>query len=196
MIVQTVSYPLISNGGSITHVDVVLIAGTCGFLVLAVGFACVFARLISQDRITVPPEPGEELFSPARYRLMERLLEEANEKCLASQSDGGADVEKKFRNLRIKIFRGYMQQLSDDFNHIHKVLKGQLVQSDVERPDVAGRLMKQQFLFAFSMMRIELKLMLYGWGWRGMDVRSVTESLDRMRNQLQSLAALAEPAPL
>jgi len=57
-------------------------------------------------------------------------------------------------------------------------------------------LMKQQFLFAFSMMRIELKLMLYGWGWRGMEVRRVTESLDRLRNQLQSLAALAEPAPI
>ena len=184
------------NGGLITHVDVVLIAATCGFLVLAIGFACVFARLISQDRITVPPEPGEELFSPARYRLMERLLDEADEKFLASQSEGGADVEKKFRTLRIKIFRGYMQQLSDDFNHIHKVLKGQLVQSDVERPDVAGRLMKQQFLFAFSMMRIELKLVLYGLGWRGMDVCSLTESLDRLRNQLQSLAALAEPAPL
>ena len=176
--------------------DVVLIAATCGFLVLAIGFGCVFARLISQDRITVPPEPDEELFSPARYHLMERLLEEADEKFLAAQSEGDVNVEKKFRNLRIKIFRGYMQQLSDDFNHIHKVLKGQLVQTDVERPDVAGRLMKQQFLFAFSMMRIELKLMLYGWGWRGMDVRNVTESLDRMRNQLQSLAALAEPSPL
>ena len=176
--------------------DVVLIAATCGFLVLATGFACLFARLISRDRITVPPEPDEELFSPARYRLMERLLEEADGKFLAWQSDGDANAEKKFRNFRIKIFRGYMQQLSDDFNHIHKVLKGQLVQSDVERPDVAGRLMKQQFLFAFSMMRIELKLMLYGWGWRGMEVRRVTESLDRLRNQLQSLAALAEPAPI
>jgi len=59
---------------------------------------------------------------------------------------------------RVKLFRGYMHQLSEDFNRICKALKLLMVQSHADRPDLAGLLLKQQFTFSMAMMAVEVKL--------------------------------------
>ena len=56
--------------------DLVIIAITVCFLLLAAGFGVVFARLISRDRIALPISESDTIFSPNRYRVVERLLEE------------------------------------------------------------------------------------------------------------------------
>jgi len=85
---------------------------------------------------------------------------------------------------------------SDDFYKICKTIKLLMVTSEIDRPDLAGVLMKQQFRFALGMGLVEFKLTLYGLGWRGVsvDVKHVLGSLDTMRAQLQSLAGIAQPA--
>jgi hypothetical protein len=76
---------------------------------------------------------------------MERLLAEADQKLVASLDD--RRMARKFRKVRVKIFRGYMMQLSEDFNRICKAIKLLMVTSQVDRPDLAGILMKQQLIF-------------------------------------------------
>jgi len=106
----------------------------------------------------------------------------------------GRDAEKKLRKVRVHIFRSYTQQLSDDFERISKALKALMVASEVDRPDLAGFLMKQQLLFSVVMMSVEIKLIPYELGWSGVDVSGLLRSLQRMRTQLESLAAAAEPS--
>ena len=60
--------------------------------------------------------------------------------------------------------------------------------------DLAGLLMKQQFLFAVGMISVEFKLLLYGCGWRRVDVNDLLRTLETMRRRLQSFAAFAQPA--
>ena len=74
------------------------------------------------------------------------------------------------------------------------MIKLLMVTSQVDRPDLAGFLMKQQLLFVFAMMSVELKLLLYGFGWSNVDVHRLTDSVDAVCAQLRSLAAIAEPS--
>jgi len=172
--------------------DPVTLMVALSLIVLTAAFGLVFARLISRDRITAPPDDWEAILSPTRYQVMERLLEEADQKLVASIGD--RNLENKFRKFRIKILRGYMQQLSEDFGRVAKAVKLVMLHSPADRRDLAGVLMKQQLRFALTMMSLEFKLTLFASGFGTLDVRGLTGSLDRLRTQLQCLAAIAQPS--
>ena len=95
--------------------------------------------------------------------------------------------------MRVKIFRGYMLQLCEDFNQICKAIKLLMVASEVDRSELSGVILKQQFQFSLRLMRIEVELILYSLGYSGIDTTGLTESLNALRNQLQGLIAVAEP---
>ena len=160
-------------------------------MLLAIGFAAVFARLISRDRIILPVEESDPIFSPSRYRVVERQLAEADRRTVAALNDKKA--EKKLRKVRVKIFRGYMVQLSEDFNRTCKAIKLLMVTSEVDRSQLSGVILKQQFQFSLRLMRIEVELILYSLGYSGIATTGLTESLEALRLQLQGLIAVAEP---
>jgi hypothetical protein len=163
------------------------------FILLGVAFGALFATLISRDRINGFPDVSDEIFSQARYRAMDRLLGEEDQNFLRSQAGWNRLKEKNFRKARIRILRGYVQQLADDFNKICKAIKFLIVSSAVDRPDLAGLLMKQRFLFASGMISVEFKLILYGFGWSSVDVHDLMRTLETMRGHLQTFAAIAQP---
>jgi hypothetical protein len=171
--------------------DVVIIAIGVFFVLLAAGFGAVFARLISRDRIAVPISESDAIFCPNRYRVVERLLAEVDLR--AVKFVGDRRLEKEFRKVRVKIFRGYLLQLSEDFNQICKTIKLIMVTSDVDRSDLSGIILKQQFQFSLRLMRIEVELLLFSLGYSGIDTSGLTESLDALRMQLQGMVAVAEP---
>lgn len=172
--------------------DLLVVATAGCFMLMAVGFGLVLARLISRNRILLTGDESDPICSPMRYRPIERLLAEADQKILASLGD--RNKERLARKVRAKIFRGYTKQLSEDLNQISQAIKAIMVTSPVDRPDLAGFLMKQQLIFAFSMMWAEVKLLLYESGWSGIDVRRLRESVDTLCAQLGSLTAIAEPS--
>jgi hypothetical protein len=174
--------------------DLITVLATLIFIGLAAGFAMVFARLTSRNRLSHPPEEWEGILSVTRYKAMERLLDEPDRQFLSSQPRFNRTAEKKFRATRVRLFRGYAHQLAEDFNRICKAVKIMMVQSHVDRPDLAGLLLKQQFTFAFAMMTVEGKLVLYSFGWAGVDAKALMQPLAAVRSQLESLAAFAEPS--
>src|SRR5580700_2238492 len=129
--------------------DWMMVVITLIFLVLAGGFAVLFQRLTSRDRASMPLplDDWEGLFSPSRYKAMERLLDETDGNFLRSQPGVKPGVENKLRRSRVQLFRAYMHQLSDDFQRICKALKVLMIHSPVERDDLAGLILKQQFQF-------------------------------------------------
>lgn len=174
--------------------DLITLVATLIFVVLAAGFGILFARLTARDRLSLPPEDWEGIFSPSRYKAMERLLDEADEKFLWSHQKFNRESDKRFRRKRVKIFRGYMQQLSEDFTRICKTLKVMMVESKVDRHDLAGIMLKQRFTFAILMMTVEVKLTLYSLGWAQVDAQALLQPLTALRSQLQMLAAMADPS--
>jgi len=172
------------------------VVATLVFALPVAGFVLLIRRLTARDRVAVPlpMEDWEGMFSPSRYRAMERLLDDADRDFLHSQPGASSKVEKKFRKARITLFRAYMHQLAADFHRVCKALKILMVHSPVERHDLAGMIMKQQFQFTTTMMATEVRLVLYSWGWAGVSTEALLEPLTAVRTQLQSLAAIADPS--
>ncbi len=176
--------------------DWVTVLITVVLLVLAGGFAALFKRLTSRDHASMPLplDDWEGIFSPSRYKAMERLLDETDRDFLRSYPGVSRGMERKLRRTRVTLFRAYMRQLSDDFHRICKALKILMVHSPVERHDLAGLILKQQFQFSVTMTITEVRLTLYSLGLSNVDTRALLEPLTAVRAQLQSLAAVADPA--
>lgn len=166
------------------------------FALPAAGFIVLLRRLTARDHAShpLPLEDWEGIFSPSRYRAMERLLDDSDRDFLSAQPGVSSVVVKKFRKARVVLFRAYMHQLSDDFHRICKALKMLMVHAPVERHDLAGLILKQQFHFTVTMMTTEVRLVLYSYGWSGVSAEALLEPLTAVRMQLQSLAAIADPS--
>jgi hypothetical protein len=68
-----------------------------------------------------------------------------------------------------------------------------MVDSQVDRPDLAGLLMKQHFIFTLTALSIEFRLVLYNFGVGAPDGRELITSLDTMCTQLRTLSLVVEP---
>ncbi len=173
--------------------NAVLLAAALFLVLLGVGFGMLFAQLLSRERLLPLPDDWEEMFSPARYRAMERLLEETDYQYLASRSGNNKTLEKQLRERRMRIFQAYINCLSQDFTRICKAIKKVMVDSQVDRPDLAGLLMKQHFIFTLTALSIEFRLVLYNFGVGTPDGKDLITSLDTMCTQLRTLSLVVEP---
>jgi hypothetical protein len=174
--------------------NAVLLGAALFLVLLGVGFGVLFAQLLSRDRTLPLPDDWEEIFSPARYRAMERLLEQTDYQYLASKSGNNKRLERQLRERRIRIFQAYINSLSHDFTRICKAIKKVMVDSQVDRPDLAGLLMKQHFIFTLTVLSIEFRLGLYHFGVGTPDGRELIDSLDAMCGQLRTLSLVIDSA--
>jgi hypothetical protein len=174
--------------------NAVLLGAALFLVLLGVGFGVLFAQLLSRDRTVPLPDDWEEVFSPARYRAMERLLEQTDYQYLASKSGYNKRLERQLRERRIRIFQAYVNCLSQDFTRICKAIKKVMVDSQVDRPDLAGLLMKQHFIFTLTVLSIEFRLGLYHFGVGTPDGRDLIDSLDAMCGQLRTLSLVVDAA--
>jgi len=62
------------------------------------------------------------------------------------------------------------------------------------RPDLAGLLMKQHFIFTLTVLSIEVRLVLYNAGIGTPDGRDLVESLEAMCGQLRTLSLVVDAA--
>jgi len=173
---------------------IALITATLFFLLASVGFTLVFRRLISRDRTLSLSVDWDDIFSPTRYRAMERLLDEGEYEFVASQAGYNPNVEKKLRAERVRIFRGYVRWLGNDFTRISSAVKTLMLASETDRTDLAGLVMKQQFSFVSAFVAVEFRIILYSFGWSRVEVGALLEAFDGMRAQLQPLIAVVQPS--
>lgn len=174
--------------------NVVLLGAALFLVLLGVGFGFLFAKLLSGDHALALPEDWEDVFSPGRYKAIERLLAETDCQYLASTAGSNKKLEKPLRDQRARIFGAYVNCLSQDFNRICNAIKKVIVDSQVDRPDLAGLLMKQHFLFSLTVLSIEFRLVLYHVGLGAPDGRDLVDALDTMCAQLRTLSLVIEPA--
>ncbi len=175
--------------------NLILMLGIGILAFLGLAFLLLFKTLMSGGRKEALPGDWENIFAPARYKPMERLLDPVDHEFLASQPSYSRRMGRRFRANRIAIFRGYAHCLGRDFARVSSALKMLMVHASVDRSALAGLLFRQRLTFSCALLSLEVKLALHGFGWSipAVDVRNLLGALDAMRAQVRALAAVAEP---
>jgi len=180
-----------------TSMNPFLLSSVGIFVFLGIAFLLLFRRLSAGNSESVFPQDLENLFAPSRYKPMERLLNQADGCYLASQPACNRSMMRRFRSRRLGIFRGYARCLGRDFTRVSNALKMLMIHAPVDRSELAGLLLKQQLLFSVSMMSLQFRLVLHGFGWSApmADVHSLVKALDDLRTQLRVLALTVQTSP-
>jgi hypothetical protein len=164
--------------------SLVLILAAAFFLM---AFAVVFMVLqkIQTDH-SVPPELLSQDSLVERYRPMFRLLDESDCEFIASGFPGSSEL-RRFRAERRSLFRVYLRNLGSDHSRIVGAIRDLLVNSQLDRPDLAKALYRCQLMFALAMISVEFKLFLHALGIGTVDVRSLVAAVEGLQIQLQDM---------
>jgi len=170
-----------------------LILTVIGIVCLILALRWLYRRASSGPSLPVTAEWIDEL-SVERYQPMMRLLEGDDLRFLQLQSGFTAGMEQDFRRERSRIFRSYLQCLHLDFQRVSMALKVVMVQSRYDRPDLAAALVRSQRAFAFGMLMVHGRLLLYRWGLGTVEVGALLRVFDSARLELRSLVPVGAAA--
>lgn len=174
--------------------NVIYVAAAGLALMTAAGFALLFRRLLSPARLDGLSRDWLSSFSVARYRPMERLLDEEDYRFLSSQSGDTTDLVRRLRAERRKIFRGYLGCLKKDFNRLEGLLRLYTVYAEEDRPELVRAILRRRLRFTCAFWAVEFRLLLHSLGMGTVDVRQVLAPLDSMKLQLGQLVLARQSA--
>jgi hypothetical protein len=166
-----------------------LILSMVAVLCLAVGVVVAFLLrrlIVGPNTLPVSVDWINDL-SALRYRPMERLLSDEDERFLASQPGCNRKMLRRMRSERRRLFRGYLACLSTDFSRVGVALRLIMTHSAQDRPDLAGILYKQQALFAIGMLNVQWRLALHTLGLGNVDVSGLVRAMEHMRLELRQM---------
>lgn len=125
--------------------------------------------------------------SVERYRPMLRLLDESDLEFLCRQPGFDREMARRLRRQRCHIFGGYLNSLGDDFRKMCRTLRVLMVNSTVDRPDLAAALTRKQSEFRLCMLRARCRLLLYRWGRGCVDIASLMRLFENLCGELQGM---------
>jgi hypothetical protein len=159
----------------------------CSSTVAGLAVALAFRKMASpKNAHPVTAEWVEEL-SVERYQPMLRLLDDRDVRALERITGVGPEKVAQFRRERARLFREYLKRLNGDFASVCLALKVIMLQAEVDRPDLAGTLLRAQFRFAAGMVSVQVHLALYELGIGNVQVQGLLTLFDSMRLQLRTL---------
>ena len=141
-------------------------------------------RLLNSVAQSNRPLPDAE-----RYRPMLRLLS-ADDLSFVARNPA---LRAKLAARRRELFRGYVRCLTKDYAQLLGSIRRLMVESGVDRPDLAKALAKNRFAFALALCRIELHLRLHAVGLSNVDVSGLVEALDGLRATVNVMTPVAVP---
>jgi hypothetical protein len=154
--------------------------------ILTVLAAMTYSILRNTRRDNAPPEPLTDESLAARYRPMFRLLDEAD----CNTVNGGFHSRIslwRFRFERRSLFRAYLLNLGADHARIVAAIRDLLVQSELDRPDLAKALCQCRIRFAMSMFSVECNLLRHTLGIGTVDVRGLVNAVEGLQVQFQDM---------
>jgi hypothetical protein len=159
---------------------VALFAGTLFVLALGIFGLLFVMRLRILHSAETNPAPA---ILPGRYRPMLRLLADEDFRFVSANPS----LKKTFRTERCRLFRAYLRCLARDYGRLLAGLRHAMVQSGVDRPDLAQALVRNRFRFAVSLCNAEIRLVLYSAGIGKVDISGLVGDLDALRTQAGAL---------
>jgi hypothetical protein len=124
------------------------------------------------------------LIDVTRYQPMQRLLSTSDLALVA----GDKELTKLLRKRRYKVFRSYLRCLTKDYGALLGGVRLMMVQSQVDRPDLAGLLFKGELRFSVSLCKIEAALLLYRFGIATPDVHTLVDQVRSLGTEMQAPA--------
>jgi hypothetical protein len=174
-------------------VGIILLIATAFVLFLFGSFVVVFRRLSAHEPLA--QDDAWTLQTCAdRYRPLERLLDVQEYRFLESHRGFRRSTIRRYRRRRVQVFRGYLRCLSVDYGRICAAIRLLIVQSPLDRPDLASLLVRQRLVFAFHFLLAEYRLSLHGLGLGHVDVAHLLNALEQMQVQLRDLTVEIFPA--
>jgi hypothetical protein len=164
---------------------IMLMVVVAALFVMGLAVVITVLRKIQTDN-SVPAEILDQESLAARYRPMFRLLDESECGFIASGFADKANL-RRFRAERRSLFRVYLRNLGADHARIVGAIRNLLVQSQMDRPDLAKALFRCQLMFALAMVAVEFKLQLHALGIGNVDVRSMVAAVESLQLQLQDM---------
>jgi hypothetical protein len=150
--------------------------------IIAAGSAALLfvtrARLLDSTALSHARLPESD-----RYRPMLRLLSDADFDFVAANPV----LRRTIRARRREMFRGYLRCLTKDYARLLSGIRRMMVESGVDRPDLAKALAKNRMMFTFALCRIEVHLQLHALGVGKVDVSGLVEALDALRGAVSVL---------
>jgi|SRR5271170_1040069 len=162
-------------------------------VLLVAAFTFLFYRLASRfDRESNAAEWLDE-FSLASYAPMRRLLDQRDIEFLKKQPGYHPALAKSLRRERRKALIGYLELMIADFNQLLHIGRLMLINSNIDRPEFARTLWRQQIRFYASVCSIRCKLALSPLGLR-VERLELLDSLASMFQQVKEIASQDSPA--
>jgi len=152
------------------------------FLIAVIGIASQFFikfRMLQASEC-LPPSKNVA----GRYRPMVRLLSDEDIEFVA----GNKIAVRTLRSERRKLFRRYLACLTKDYARLLAGIRMVMVQSGVDRPDLANALAKNRVLFALAICRVEYRLALHAAGIGTVDISGLVDAFDTLREQVGRFA--------
>lgn len=168
---------------------VALFAGTLLFLALGTFGLLFLMRLRMLRASETNPAPA---ILPGRYRPMLRLLADEDFRFVSANPS----LKKTLRTERCRLFRGYLRCLTRDYGRLLAGLRHAMVQSGVDRPDLAQALVRNRLRFAVALCNAEIRLVLYSAGIGKVDISGLVAALDALRTQAGALRLTSAAAAL
>lgn len=133
---------------------------------------------------------GSRLPDADRYRPMLRLLSDSD----LDFAGSNAELRNRIRTQRREMFRGYLRCLTKDYAILLAGIRRIMVESNIDRPDLAKALAKNRTMFALALCRIELNLQLHALGIGRVDVSGLVDALGALRGIANVMAPIAGAA--
>ena len=92
------------------------------------------------------------------------------------------------RAERRRIFREYLRNLTEDYGRVLAGIRLAMVESDVDRPDLARVLWQSRLQFTLEIWRIDVRLRLHALGIGHSELPGLLEALGGLRVQTAMLA--------
>lgn len=125
-----------------------------------------------------------------RYRPMLRLLGEEDLEFVGANSA----LRRTLRSRRRELFRSYLRCLARDYSLLLAGVREVMVASGVDRPDLARALARNRVLFAMTMYKVEIHLLLHTVGVGKVEIAGLVDTLETLRAQVSVLSALPSAA--
>jgi hypothetical protein len=152
---------------------------------------CIGIQLLLKMRaLGSAGEAGTGVQNADRYRPMLRLLSDEDLAFLPAHSQ----LRTALRARRRALFRGYLRCLTRDYARLLAGVRHAMVQSGVDRPDLARALAKNRMLFAIAICKVEYRLALHAAGIGHVEIGGLVEALEALRSQVSVLTSVAQAA--
>jgi hypothetical protein len=169
-----------------------LIGGS--LLAAAAGSVALWARGTSLKTIETEGEADGEGFSLARYEPMKRLLSPDDLAFLKQRPGIPAEVVKKLKADRYRVFRKYLNELAADFERLHAQARQLVTQAPEEYAELVGILMQQQVRFRVALAGVQVRLALHQAGIGSVDVGTIFAPIQALHVAVQNAMGEAPAA--